>query len=314
MNEIDNLNFQFYKKNNEYQIRSLFKKTFKKKLSLNFWTWVFKKNTNGKNKILLVFNKKKLIGQCAAVKLSFKLYKKKKAFYRIQNFMVDINFRGKKIATNALKKLTSSIIKKKDYIITFPNNNSLKAFLKNDYTKFNLYTYEKIIKRNYKIKENIFFKNSSQIKFFKEDIDLINETLHDFSIFNLRDEKYLSWRYSVNYNNYKISRIFQNKKLLGIAVLKFYPEDKSICICELFYKKGIKNLMSILNTSIHNLVNYNPEKIKIWSMPHFWFHKNLLKLGFKKTNFKTNVCIYKNLIFNNTKKNFFLSMGDSDVY
>ena len=314
MNIINKLNFQFYKKNNEYQIQSLFQKTFKRKLSLNTWTWVFKKNPKGKNKILLVFYKKNLIGQCAAVKMKFKLSQRIKVFFRIQNFMVDINFRGKKIASNALKNLTANIIKKKNYIITFPNSNSIRAFIKNGYSKFNLYTYEKTIKKKYKIQKNIFFKNSSQIKFFKEDINLINESLGDFQIFNLRDINYLNWRYSRNYNNYKISRIFQNKKLIGIAVIKFYSEDKSICICELFYKKGIKNFTSILNASILNLSNYNPGKIKIWSMPHFGFHKNLIKSGFKKTNFKTNVCVYKNLPIGNLKKNFYLSMGDSDIY
>lgn len=314
MKGTDNFIYKFYKKNDENQIISLFKKTFKRELSLNNWTWTFKKNPTGKNRILLVFYKYKLVGQCASIKLSFKLNKQKKNFFRIQNFMVDINFRGRSIAYKALKFLTSNIVKSKNYIISFPNNNSLKAFLKIGYTKFNLHSYEMIIRKKYQIEKNIFIKNSKQINFSKEDIKLINEFLNKFSIFNLRTKNYLNWRYNRNYNSYKISRVYLNKKLKGLAIIKFYSKDSSICICELFYKKNFRNFSSVLEAIILNLKKNKPKRLKIWSMPHFSFHKNLLKSGFKKTNFKTNVCTYKNFPTGNIKKKFYLSMGDSDVY
>ena len=59
MKIINDLKYKFYKKNDEKQIIKLFKKTFKKKLSLTHWKWVFKKNPAGNNKLLLTLYKKK---------------------------------------------------------------------------------------------------------------------------------------------------------------------------------------------------------------------------------------------------------------
>ena len=102
--------------------------------------------------------------------------------------------------------------------------------------------------------------------------------------------------------------------MIGLSITKFYPKDKSICICELFFKKNNKNLYSIIKSSILNFKKNKPRRIKIWSMSYFNFHKGLLNFGFKKTIFKTNVCTYKNLSKNKSIKKMYLSMGDSDVY
>lgn len=314
MKIINDLKYKFYKKNDEKQIIKLFKKTFKKKLSLTHWKWVFKKNPAGNNKLLLTLYKKKIIAQCASIKLNYKLYSKSKNFFRIQNFMVDMSFRGKNIASNALKLLTLNIIKKKNYIITFPNKNSLNIFLRNGYRKFDLFTYEMTLENKISINENIIIKNSKFIHFSNEDSNLIKSFLKGFSLFNLRNKNYLIWRYSKKYNKYKISRIYKDKNLIGLAILKFYPKDKSINICELFYTKDHGALSAILYAVIINSKINKPKRIKLWSMPHYTFHKNLLRLGFKKTNFKTNVCTYKNLPRKLKVKNFYLSMGDSDIY
>ena len=230
--------------------------------------------------------------------------------------MVHKNFRYKNIATKSLKFLTSRIIKNKDFIITFPNNNSIKTFLKNDFKRiFYIYTYEILLKKNYKINKKIVVKNSSYIEFKHDDIKLINDCLKKYSILSLRTKSYLNWRYNINYNEYKISRIYLNNKIIGLIVAKFYSKDKSICICEIFFKSNVRNnLKSILESVVINFRRNKPRKIKIWSKPHFSFHKNLLSFGFKKTDFKTNVCTHKNLSENKRIKKMYLSMGDSDVY
>lgn len=112
MEKIEYFSYKNYQNNNEYKIIQLFQKTFKRKFNLKKWNWIFKKNPNGKSKIKLVFFKNKLIGQCASVKIFFKLNSNKRIFYRIQHFFVDKNYRLKKIATKNLKLLTLSIKKK----------------------------------------------------------------------------------------------------------------------------------------------------------------------------------------------------------
>ena len=316
MKEIKSFSYKLYKKNDEYKIVKLFQKTFQKKFNLIKWNWIFKKNPSGNNKISLVFSKKKLVAQCASIKINFKFDNKKKIFYRIQNFMVHKNFRYKNIATKSLKFLISKIIKNKYFIITFPNNNSIKTFLKNDFKRiFYIYTYEILLKKNYKINQKIVVKNSSYIEFKHDDIKLINDCLKKYSILSLRTKSYLNWRYNINYNEYKISRTYLNNKIIGLIVAKSYSKDKSICICEIFFKSNVpNNLKSILESAVINFRRNKPRKIKIWSMPHFSFHKNLLSFGFKKTDFKTNVCTHKNLSENKRIKKLYLSMGDSDVY
>ena len=316
MKEIKSFSYKLYKKNDEYKIVKLFQKTFQKKFNLIKWNWIFKKNPSGNNKISLVFSKKKLVAQCASIKINFKFDNKKKIFYRIQNFMVHKNFRYKNIANKSLKFLISKIIKNKYFIITFPNNNSIKTFLKNDFKRiFYIYTYEILLKKNYKINQKIVVKNSSYIEFKHDDIKLINDCLKKYSILSLRTKSYLNWRYNINYNEYKISRTYLNNKIIGLIVAKSYSKDKSICICEIFFKSNVpNNLKSILESAVINFRRNKPRKIKIWSMPHFSFHKNLLSFGFKKTDFKTNVCTHKNLSENKRIKKLYLSMGDSDVY
>ena len=316
MQEIKSFSYKLYKKNDEYKIVKLFQKTFQKKFNIKKWNQIFKKKPSGKNKISLVFSKKKLVAQCASIKTNFKFDNKKKFFYRIQNFMVHKNFRYKNIATKSLKFLTSRIIKNKNFIITFPNNNSIKTFLKNDFKRiFYIHTYETLLKKSYKINKKIVVKNSSYIEFKHDDIKLINDCLKKYSILSLRTKSYLNWRYNINYNEYKISRIYLNNKIIGLIVAKFYSKDKSICICEIFFKSNVRNnLRSILESAVINFRRNKPRKIKIWSMPHFNFHKNLLSFGFKKTDFKTNVCTHKNLSENKRIKKMYLSMGDSDIY
>ena len=96
MNEIENFSYKNYQKNNEYKIVRLFQKTFKRKLSLKKWNWVFKKNPNGRSKITLVFLKNRLVGQCASIKILFRLNSKIKKFYRLQDVMVDKKYRLKR--------------------------------------------------------------------------------------------------------------------------------------------------------------------------------------------------------------------------
>ena len=316
MKENEIFSYKNYKKKNEHKIIQLFKKTFKRNIDLKKWTWIFKKNPNGSSKIALVFYKKKLIGQCASIKIFFNLKSKKKVFYRIQNFMVDKNYRLNKIATYSLKFLTSRIVKNNNYIITFPNDNSIKTFLRNNFKRlFYIYTYEMFLNKRHETERKMIVKNSSKVKFKNEDMILINECLQKYSISSLRTKNYLNWRYNVNYNNYKISRIFLNQKLIGLIIAKFYSKDKSICICEIFFKKDINNsLKTLIESIVINFKKNRPEKIKIWSMLHFNFHKDLLIFGFKKTAFKTNVCTYKNLSQNKLIKKMYLSMGDSDIY
>jgi len=316
MQEDKNFSFKVYKKDHKHQIIRLFKKIFKINLNANNWNWKFKKNPNGKNKIVLVFFKKKLIGHCAAIKMRFQYSAKKKFFYRIQNFMVDKEYREKKIATKTLDFLISKIVKDKGHIITFPNRDiSTKIFSKNSYRKiFHIFTYEKLLKKKHSIQKKFFLKNSSIVKITNNDMKLINECLQKYKVLNLRSKNYLNWRYSLNFGNYKISRIFFNKQMIGIIISKFYSRDNSICICEIFYKKGNENLRSLINSTVVNFIKNNPKKIKIWTMSHFSMHRNLLDLGFKKINFKTNVCTYKNLPKDNLFKKMYLSMGDSDIY
>jgi hypothetical protein len=316
MQEAENFIYKSYKKNDEYKIVNLFQKVFKKKFNITKWKWIFKKNPNGRNIISLVLSKKKLIAQCASIKINFIFNNKKRKFYRIQNFMVHKNYRIKKIATKSLKFLTSKIVKNNNYIITFPNNNSIKTFLKNGFKRiFYVYTYEFSLNKKYKIKKKIDVKNSIFIKFKYEDVKFMNECLKNYDIFNLRAKNYLNWRYSINYDNYKISRIYLNKRIIGLVIAKFYKNDKSICICEMFYKKETNNSLQLLiDSTVSNFKKNKPRIIKIWSMTHFYFHKDLLRYGFKKNTFKTNVCTYKNLSKNKGIRNMYLSMGDSDVY
>lgn len=315
MKENEIFSYKDYKKKDEYKIIQLFKKTFKKNFILKKWTWIFKKNPNGNSKIALVFYKKKLVGQCASIKIFFNLHSKKKIFYRIQNFMVDKNYRLNKIATHSLKFLTSKIIKNNNHIITFPNDNSIKTFLRNNFKRlFYIYTYEVPLNKRYEIEKKIIVKNSSKVKIENKDMSLINECLKKYAIFNSRNKNYLNWRYSSNYHNYKISRIFFNKELVALSIVKFYSKDNSICICEIFFKDSNKNLYTIIKSSILNFKKNKPIIMKIWSMPYFNFHKDLLNFGFKKSTFKTNVCSHKNLSKGKSFKKIYLSMGDSDIY
>ena len=231
--------------------------------------------------------------------------------------MVDKSYREKKIATKTLNFLISKIIKNKGYVITFPNRNiSTKIFSKKNFRKlFHIYTYEFFLKKRYKVEKEIFVLNSLKVKIGNKDMKFIDECLKKYKIFNFRNKNYLNWRYNLNFDNYKISRIFLNKVMIGLLISKFYSKDKSICICEIFYKKGDgNNLKFLIQSAINSYKKNKPVKIKVWTMHHFNFHRGLLNFGFKRTIFKTNVCTYKNLPKNDSIKKMYLSMGDSDIY
>ena len=313
MQEVENFFYKNYQKNSEHKIIQLFKKTFKTNFILKKWIWIFKKNPNGKNKITLVFSKKKLISHCASIKISFKYNSKIKFFYRVQNFMVDKEYRKKKIASETLKSLISKITKNNGYVITFPIRDiTKKIFSKKNFRKlFHICTYEMLLKKNYKVEKKLILKNSTKVKIENKDMKLINGCLNKYPIYNLRSKNYLNWRYNFNYASYKITRIFSNNEMIGLLIGKFYQQDKSICVCELFLKKNTNmNLKSLIESAVLNFKRNRPRKIKIWSMSYFSFHKDLLNLGFKNSKFKTNVCTYKNLSKNKSIKKMYLSMGN----
>ena len=134
-NNQDEATYREFRESDEKDILDLFNHVFNRDWPLSHWTWENKDNPYSPTYFNLAMNNQKIIGQSAAVPLRFNHDGRTVKTTRVQNVMVHPDFRKRGIFSQTLKILTKSLkTKGEDFIITFPNDSSLPAFMKLDYT------------------------------------------------------------------------------------------------------------------------------------------------------------------------------------
>lgn len=315
--------FRGYRPGDEDQIVDLFNAVFQKNLTLSEWRWAYQENPAKRLDIVLAFSGSMLIGQSAGIPLAFDHEGNILRASRPQNVMVHPDFRNQGIFSETLKRLTDDCYAKNlDFVLTFPNDNSIGAFVEKsnynhvfDICEFRLPVNAAPTNNDHRWMIHI----QENIDFTKDDVRFISEQLKPFKIFTVRDLNYLNWRYHKNSGKrYAVIRAWDGDRLIGFAVSKFYPEALSIDLVEFIFLRDTATIRAALTTIHRHYKNRGATSFSIWLAEHYPSHQFLADIGFEKTARKTHV-VYKTLspqcsAHCDRADSYYLSMGDSDVY
>lgn len=306
-----NIEYQFFRQKNIKPLSNFFNKYYKSSFNKNAVEWEFKKNPFGSPKILLGKINNKIIAVGVAIPIKVNFYNKIEKIYRIQNVLVDHNFRKKGIFQKILRNLDDYFIKKNIKTISFPNELSIKAFINNKWKK--LLNINFLVK---KIKDNLIPKTTYKYKrikkFTKNHYNFFKKT-KKLNYINIEcNEDYLNWRFLTNKrSNFDCYEIFDNKKILAILVMKKYKikNESSGQLCLQISKK--KDLPKIINFCENYCLKHNLNYLNLWSNKYDkYFIKNF---GFKQIFQKERFMIINNFKKQIAKK-INLAMHYSDVF
>jgi len=316
-----NLIIRRYKQGDEKQIIHLFQKVFKKPMgkteSINHWNWEYKNNPNNRIEILLAIDGKQIIGHYSVIPIKMKILED----YYIASFSLDTmthsKYRGQGIFPTLANKLYNDLGETGiPFTYGFPNNNSIKPFVKkcgwSEISNVPIYilplNISKLAARYLKSKfflnffgeiynflfDLIWKKNPlpnqvaiEEIKKFDKNFDDLWELVKDEIIIGVvRNSKYLNWRYFRKpEENYNVYAIYLNNNLKGYIVLKI----------ELRFDLTIGLIVDIITDASniifqHYLIKYailyfKKKKVDIISVimfPHWRYYKSLIRNKFVK--------------------------------
>ena len=307
------------------------------KILINNWKWIYRFGYLNYEPILLLNNKKKIVGQAALIptKISYKdiLYP---AVWFV-DFVILKEFRGKGLG----EFLTKEWMKICPNQITYCNNNSLKIFKKHGWESnktskrialpINYLKFIPIIKKyNFVLLEKIFLrKKKSKLntiplispKLLTEDKNKIMNFFLDKKIISdenlkiLRDGDWFVWRFFDNpfnsniyyfeyENNFTIVHIFKTNNIKRLNILYFFCSDtsKEDYLFLIIYKWVLTNSIDLIwaNSSDENLVNKLKESFKTLSIKSLTF-----------ASYTSNELIKKKL--KNGISNIYAADSDNDI-
>lgn len=314
-----NLIIKEYKSGDEIEIIKLFKEVFNKEMTLSYWKWRY-----GKSKekyISLMWDNEKLVGHYALFPIEVYIGNELIKTGFSMTTMTSEHYKNLGIFKTLANKLYS--YSKLNLIWGFPNNNSLHGFTK--YLNWNhifdidmLVIDLKNINCGIKVSENILSVNKCTSD--------VNELLKkvvlycNYTIITNRSYEYLNWRYVYNpIHKYYILEYRENNILKGYCIYKMYLLSDNmygdivdiLCINRIIFKQLIK-------AAIRNIKINGGEYANIWMIKDE-FVSILIDIGFRYGNNITHfgICVNPDKVFSDYAlniKNWYLTMGDSDVF
>jgi len=297
-------------------ILDLFKKTFQKEMSKEFWDWRFEKNPFGKPIIKLAFYGEKLVGNYLVHPLQIVLGKRSIPILYSMTTMTDHDFTGRGISTN-LANQVYDIGRTLGYkaVIAFVNKNSHYMFTKKlGFSDLN--TMKELSINN--LETTISQSTVQQISNFNEiPSDFFSTYLNSFKKFAIRrDSDYLNWRFLSNpENKYYCYKIVKNNEFCGYFILKNFNGIKCH-IVDFLIKDDIDYYNAMINYSKIFCQKLNISNLTFWTNNNFF--NNFLNQ--KKINVIPTQTYFVLKILNNSYdninnfKNWYITMSDSDVF
>lgn len=309
---------------------TLFELAFSKKLSRDFWLWRFKNNPFSPHPMTnLMWDEEILTGHSAVSALPVVVGKQKVLAGLSGTAMTNPEYLGKGIFSSLALNLYDRVKKTEgvSLILGFPNPNSHYAIVNKIGRK------DVAIITNFCCKaEDIAAKKLEShlkklSKFNKSHEDFIADIIVElgFSVYVDRSVDYLNWRYfECPVNEYYCFEILNGNELHGVVVLKQYQptnsENTEIDIVEIFCSANTEILRDILGHVNSYLKNSNGLSSFIYNLWMSLFdprHILLERIGFRIGMPLTYMCVKSfspdyDEVYN--YKNWYISMGDSDLY
>ena len=282
----------------DYQkFEKLFKKTFKKKISYEFFKWRY---FNDRYSFCYgVFCSSNLIANVGMKSMNLNNNKKQRIYSR-HTSMVLKEYRGKGIFSQLLENVKKKIISKLGIVVMWPNEYNLSSFgiKKNLILKKKFYLYRSI-NSNINSTKTISY-NINKIKKFRFYIKNKNNFFYkDYNYFNKRYLTYKKNEYFIN--------SFEYKNLKSFFIIKRNKHKYGVNHVVLEHFGSIK----IKQIHLRNLIKENKELV-------FWSNNKMDKSNLTLINhINLNIGLIKRI--NNNKKNSIIDNkvfmpGDTDTF
>lgn len=314
-----------YQIGDEIAILELFKESFGKTLSMDFWTWRYRQNPfSDLTQAHLMWDEEKLVGHYAVCPVNMISGVNKIKTALSMTTMTHPEYTGKGIFKDLAESLYTELYNRHHFEMVwgFPNLNSHYGFMKN--LKWNDIACIPTLKLKHKALTNFISKNYIS---FNSISDLQSKHIMSLSKSALQVQKtelYLNWRYTDNpVNRYhviasekypnefvviKIFNSFENSDFQEIDIVEHGFENDNDVIQEL--------IGAILSFSKHN--NLNLISVNTWMSLHDSRHLLLEK---NKFVLDSPITLLGNRILSNGNskswtnfQDWNITMGDSDVY
>jgi len=297
-------------------IINLFKKTFQKEISQQYWEWRFEKNPFGTPIIKLALYENKIIGNYLVHPLKLDIGKETIPILYSMTTMVDPEFWGKGIATRLAKQVYQTG-EKEGYkaVIAFVNENSHHMFIKKlgfvdikTINELNLFRFQ-TKKFKSKIKPIQDFRNIPN-EFFKERIGASKKIMIE------KNPNNLNWRFlmhpSIKYHCFKI---IKNDEFCGYFVLKEFGEIK-FHIVDYLLNDDHDCYNAMIEFAKAFCKKYDIQNLTIWEKDEYFscMYEQKSDIIPTKTYFVIKKLNDLNLNKLSIYKNWSITMSDSDVF
>ncbi len=314
--------YRDYVKGDERLIIHLFKRVFGKEMPLPFWKWRFVENPYGNGIIKLMFDDDKLIGHYAVIPMSVQVAGTSVKAAFSMTTMTHPEYSGRGIFTFLAEEVYNACAKQGlSFVYGFPNSNSYPGFTQ----KLGWAGLGKIL-NFHKVLADESGKppviDMRCIESFDNRADLLWEKVKgNYSIIVPRVEKYLNWRFSRNPDVYYQKYILLDKQgqMIGYAILKQYVNDagKKGHIVDMLSINDEESIRILIRHSCAYFRNKQIADVSGWFPVKSQYRRILEEEGFKAEETGQNFGVSTfdqahNLV--KSMENWYLTMGDSDVY
>jgi len=312
-----------YQHGDEIKILDLFRQTFGKPMSEDYWKWRFIDNPINKIMIKLMWDNETLVGHYAVSPVELIVNNEVVLTALSMTTMTHPDYAGQGIFKQLAESLYEDGFQKQGLkaVWGFPNNNSHYAFIKN----LNWIDLEQIPTLSIditKIKNTNFDKISVIDSFNKQHVITQQKLSANYKVKVHKSAEYLNWRYLENpINKYYVFE-FKNNNDSYYAITKVFPSftDKNkfeVDILELNFPNDFDSILQLMNAIVNEYKNVELLKINTWLPINDSKHILLEKMGFVNampitySGIRVLDTSYNQLT---DSKEWLYSMGDSDVY
>lgn len=308
-----------YQPGDEVAIVELFQKTFGRSMSLAFWAWRFRDNPIGRVLIDLAWSGDVLVGHYAVSPVMVWMGGQERLTALSMTTMTHPDYRGRGLFVTLAKSVYRRMADEDLAMVWgFPNAISHRGFVCNlawvDIHEVPIF--RRVLAEGRSMPEPS--AHVCVLSNLDSRLDrLWDEVKGRHRILTKRDSRYLGWRYTAHpEQQYTVLGHVQDDRLLGYAVCKRYQNDVDLVdILSVDDEVGLNLVCGVAQWAVRE----HAVALNMWLNVMLSLHHKLEKIGFRNsepiTYFGARVLqVGINSPDVRDFKNWYLTMGDSDVY
>ncbi len=317
---MSNLDTRPYQLGDETAIGELFAQSFSRPMSKNWWRWRFMDSPEGPGVIQLAWDRDVLAAHYAVTRVPISVNGSGSFSGLSGTTMTHPNYRGLGLFPR-LASLTYDRMAEADMGVVwgFPNANSHRGFVEN----LSWVDIWEVPTFRWNVCESSVLAepsdNVTEVYSFDERFDCLWEEIQlEYGVIVRRDSEYLRWRYSMNpTQKYRIFTYDDERGLAGYAVFKRYRNE--LQVVDVLTIKDSTVGQQLMSQIGRIALQERAEAVSLWLNVAHPLHRTLEKLGFKNGDPVTYLGglilrpdIMDDKIYD--YRNWYITMGDSDVY